>query len=448
MSKTYIMLGRHGDVISLLPMLYALSQRGEKNKLMVGSEFASVLDGQSYVEPVVFHGKVGAIPEALKEAGPGAVSAQVFGTPEDVKVHTFGAAGFNNGNQTDSFVKEAWNLAGHFDLWATQPILLFDKRDSVREQALVQKHVHPKKRLVLVALGGKTSPFPYRELCLKLLDLEFGRRKGWQVLDISDLKADRIYDLLGLYDKAHCLVASDSAPLHLAVACPNLPVVAMVNDQPNYWHGSPWRPNHVWHCRYGDFPKRATEMLEWVGEAETWNKILGIKSAVTVWVTNRSEENSDNIKSRQAAYKNWEGINGMWIPTEINPGTLGKDSHVHLGDPERHPYLRGCLRLGLMRAKDSDRMCVTRTTTCFRDGITERMMAHDACYAHRVAEYGTRQLHNPATDLFCATKAWWERHFMEIPDLVWGRDQIWASVLQMLFRKYGAVELVDAVYKH
>ncbi len=261
MSKTVIMLGRHGDVISILPLLYALSQKGERNKLMVGSEFASVMDGVGYVEPLVFHGKIADIKQAAYEAGKDAIVAQVYGRFEDVKEMAFGRAGVER-TQTDSFTKEAWRLAGHFDLWKTVPPLVFDKRDKVREDALVAEHIKSNKRVILLSLSGKTSPFPYPELCKRLLELEFGRRKGWQIVDISNLKAGRIYDLLALYEKAHVLVASDSAPLHLAAACPNLPVVALVNDKPNYWHGSPWKPNHIWHCRYGVFAPRATEMLE------------------------------------------------------------------------------------------------------------------------------------------------------------------------------------------
>lgn len=446
MSKTYIQLARTGDIISLLPMLYALHQRGEKNKLMVGSEFASVLDGVSWIERVVFHGKATSLAEAVKDAGPDAVSTQVFGSPDDVKAHTFDRAGLN-GSQTDSFVKEAWALAGHSDLWYSQPPLVFDRRDSVREEKLVKEHIQPKKRVVLVALGGKTSPFPYRELALKLLELEFGRRKGWQILDISNLKAERIYDLLALYERAHCLIASDSAPLHLAVACPNLPVVALVNDQPNYWHGSPWRPNHIWHCRYGDFPKRCTDMLGVIEYASksTFQVAYPNLDNQIVHVVNASETTKENALSGLKAIETWAQQKTMCF-TRIDPGALGKDSLTHLNDSERHPFLRGCLRLGLMRTKAGDRMCLTRTTTCFREGITERLMANEACYAHRVQ--GEPALHNPATDLFCATREWWEKHFMEIPDLVWGRDQIWASVLQMMFRKHGAVELVNAVYKH
>jgi hypothetical protein len=447
MSKTYILLGRHGDICALLPMFYALHQRGEKNRLVVSSEFISLMDGVSYIEPIVHHGKVSDLQQAMRDH-PQATVCQVVGPPDAIREARSRLGGLDI-DQTDSHIKEAWRLAGHYDLWKSSPPLVFDRRDKVREDALVAKYIKPRSRVVLVALGGHTVPFPYADMCRKLIDLEFGRRKGWQVIDVSAIKADRIYDLLGLYEKAHVLVAADSAPLHLAAACPNLPVVALVNDQPTYWHGSPWRPNHIWQCRYADFPVRGTEMLLAIDNCRVQgSQFYGERSyPKLIHVRNRSEENADNADARKHAEASWWAnyINNKWIFTPIDIGTVGKDStQPPILDRERHPAFRSVAQLGLMRCRDHDRMLITRTHTCFNEGITDKLMTHEACYAHRVVN----GQHNPATDLFCATKGWWEKHWPEIPDLIWGRDQIWASCLHMLFRKHGAVELVNAVYKH
>ena len=46
------------------------------------------------------------------------------------------------------------------------------------------------------------------------------------------MKAERFYDLLALFERAKCLVTVDTAHLHLAYACPTLPVVAIIGANP------------------------------------------------------------------------------------------------------------------------------------------------------------------------------------------------------------------------
>ena len=192
-----------------------------------------------------FDGGVHLLREAFafaKSKFPSVKSLQVIGDCDTVAEITY-LAGQECARMT-SFVKEYWRLAGKMPLWDSVLPLVFDRRDKEREKALIST-VLPRKlgrqpakpdKILLVATGGTSSPFPYVELLWTLLRLNF--TKGWRIVDLSGVQAHRFYDLLALYERAHCLVATDSAPLHLARACPTLPVMALTNDRPLLWNGS------------------------------------------------------------------------------------------------------------------------------------------------------------------------------------------------------------------
>lgn len=202
---------------------------------MVCKEFAGLFDGISYAEPVIFDGPMFALDAAMQQArgmNSEAVTCQLVGPEEIVKQAVITRNGVEYRATTESFQKDAWNLLGRLGEWKNQYPLVFDKRDSAREAELCAR-VLPKnrKKTILVSHGGISSPFPYGETLLELLRLKF---KAFNIVDISEVKAERFYDLLGLYEKAHCLVATDSAPLHLACALPQLPVVALTQDRPSF----------------------------------------------------------------------------------------------------------------------------------------------------------------------------------------------------------------------
>lgn len=259
--RILVALDRIGDLINLFPLL----QADPETRLMVLKEHAPLFDGISYSAPILFNGQFHELGKAMQEAKaitPDVRSGTFTGDPETIKKFTFSPTGTAHATSS-SFAKETWKIAGPIDLWNEQPRLVFDKRSPEREAALLES-VCPvkrgrKRKLMLVSAGGTSSPFPYRELLLTLLTLKFGEK--YQIVDLSTIRAERFYDLLALYERADILISTDSAPLHLAQACPELPVVAFVNDKPTHWFGSPWRANHIFHCRYSEFPDRAMEML-------------------------------------------------------------------------------------------------------------------------------------------------------------------------------------------
>lgn len=426
---TYLLLGKVGDLLSVLPFLKAEADAGEKPTLVVSNQFADLLDGVSYVTVVPFEGGVELLKEGFefaKSKFPGVKSLQVVGERNIVGEVTYRPAG-QECARTTSFVKEMWKLAGKMPLWDSVLPLVFDRRDKAREKALLStvlpikrgRHAAEPDKILLVATGGKSSPFPYSELLWTLLRLNF--TKGWRIVDLANVRAERFYDLLALYEQAHCLVATDSAPLHLARAVPSLPVMALTNDRPLLWNGSAWMPNWHWVCRYHDFPERAVGLLNAIETCRNQSPIPFIR----VW-------NNYDLSEPPKDYSR------NYLP--VWPGACGRDTANTIKDPKRLPYLKDCLRMGLQRATDNEQVCLTRNGTAI---TSPELPKYDAMFAYRLSEAGFA----PIADLFCAKKSWWKERLAEIPDFLLGRDHYWSEGLRVMFDKYGTKDVTGLCYR-
>lgn len=440
--KIVICLGKTGDILALLPLLQQEAKSLNPVALMVAKEYASVMEGQSIVEPIIFDGAAHEIELAYNQAkrmSNDVVCVQVAGPPEQVKKYTYAANG-RKGELTDSFAKEPWHILGKMDVWREQPILVFDKRNYDREKNLVGKHMIYSKNLdhkyILVSLGGNNSPFPFRPLLERMLKLQFGL--SHEIIHLDEVKAERIYDLLGLYSRASFLVACDSAHLHLATASPNLPVVALINDQPTLWHGSPWRANHIAHVRYSDFARRGIEILdamETIYQEGKWFANKGNKQGtqfIHIW------SHYDLNEGYPTACSTWNKTykSGNWIAAPIEVGSVGRDSrYSQVKDPSRYPFLKDAIRLGTLRSTNNDILVITKSDTCLKEEIGESIKS--PCFCHRF-ENGA---YSPFIDLFAFTKDWWEKHRAEIPELIMGPDIYWQNVLKQLILKHGGTEL-------
>lgn len=425
--KIHIQLGRTGDLLTMLPVW---RQSEVRTRVMVASEFAPVLDGASYVDPIIFdgpyHDLAGAV-EKAKAMGEW-VCTQVNAPPNDVALYTYKPAGQTQA-LTTSFQKEMWRAMGKLSEWDNMPPLVFDQRSKEREAEVLKTLLPPKRGtnrrpFILISLGGTSSPFKGIDTLEVLIRLNFGKK--YDVIDISQVRAHRFYDLLALYEKAQCLVATDSAPLHLARAVPDLPVFALVNDSPLLWNGSAWMPNHIWYCRYGDFAERGKELLQ----VMAWPKAAlkpSRKSRLIIHVWNNYD------RSIPPTF-----IEGYW-PTPIWKGACGRDSKLILKDEKRVPYLRDCIRMGLQRARDNDLVILTRPDTCLSDYLRSWLATHEnaLCYCYR-QEAG---MHVPVVDFFCASKAQWKEMLPEIPDLLFGGDYFWSHALWAIFQEHKAYSL-------
>lgn len=415
--KLYVQLGRAGDILNLLPLLHAdFKATGERQQLMVAAEYAPLLEGVGYVEPVIYDGPHYELEKAVAKARVMAkevVVTQVNGPAGVIREHVYKAAGFK-GAQCTSYQKESWHLAGRLKTdWDLLHPLVFDRRDKTREEALLKKHDLLKQRgqkpLLLLAAKSNSSPFPYEELLRELVTLKFSATH--RVMELPH--AERIYDLLALYERAALLVAIDSAPLHLAWADRRLPVFALAQDKPILWHGSPWRPNHLWYCRYRNWPGRAMEMVEAIKSLDTR---MADSMYLTVWSAYHDRTHYPLLPQS--------------LPVKI--GMCGRDSGNVLMDSERHPYLRDVIRMALQRAS-TDSMTINLTRPNVSIPI-RRNEPRPPYFAYRITE----GQYWPIVDLFSATKKFWKEVVTEMPDLVLNGDYLWSESLRVLFQQRGA----------
>lgn len=427
MSKVWLQLGRAGDIMTVLPLLWKDAQDGKRWKLMIAAEYAGLLDGVSYVDPLIYsgpHHELAMAHELAAKEGT-VLATQVNGPADQVLEHVYKPCGQVSARAT-SFQKEMWRVAGRLKEWDECYPLVFDRRSTDRETELNRSlgllKPGKQKRLMLVSMTGNTSPFPYVALLMELLKGRFGGTH--RILELP--RCERIYDLLTLYERAQVMVAIDSAPLHLARAVPSLPVIALVNDKPSLWNGSSWAPNHRFYCRYGDFVSRAVEMLDAI------DKIHSHSTAQTLTVHVWSEYQEKRTAPTPLG----------WFPLPVTPGMCGRDSTVEK-DEKRIPYLKDCVRMGLQ--KGFGFVCVTHPQAQFES--SEEVLKHDACFAYRISRDGDKSGFQPTVDLFCAKKSWWKEHLEEIPDYLLGTDYWWTHGLRALFSKYGAKDVTGAVSK-
>lgn len=236
-------LGRNGDILNALPMAYKIwKDTGEEPGFIAAKDYADILEGISYVKPVIYHGRfqdVGRAFDQFKGQYNIAV-AQVYGSTWIPRCQ--------------SFCQDMWAQAGYeadFD----RAELVFDRRDTDREKLLVQKYINGPT--ILVNLSGHSSPLWASEQILGTIQ----RTWGWRatVVNLAQIRCHRIYDLLGLFDTAGLLITSDTSTLHLARAS-SVPSVQFVVETPTAWHGSAPCGNCKLTIKYGQIIKRFTEV--------------------------------------------------------------------------------------------------------------------------------------------------------------------------------------------
>lgn len=435
MPKTYICLGRCGDLLSLLPLLKRDFDQGAMSRVVVLDEFASVLSGVGYVEPIIFKGHIFEIQKSCDFArglGGEVVCAMVNGPAEEVRLNTYQPAG-QPGALTTSWQKEVWRVTGNLKLWDDLLPLIFDKRSPEREAALLARDEFKQrgkpKPVILLALGGDSSPFPYVPLLRELVYTRF--RQQYHIVELP--RAERIYDLLGVYEKAALLISTDSAPLHLAWACRKLPVIALTNDRSksdpdkmSLWHGSSWRPNHYWYCRYHDWPQRALAMLAAIEGLSTYVFDPQIQR---VW-SEYGAENESIPRGDSLA---------------ITIGSCGRDSETFSKGEKREPYLKDALRMAIQRAHGDETWIMLHrpSTGVAAHHITDK----PPFFAYRITRTKESEEFSPVTDVFCATRADWKKIINVTPDLRLGRDFMWSECLRVIFQRIGAKDLTGIAYR-
>jgi glycosyltransferase involved in cell wall biosynthesis len=236
-----VQLGRLGDIINALPIAKAIYDRtGRKPYWMISREFESILEGVSYVEPYPVSFTFHELNAAMIHAN------SIFNRV--IKTQIYGQNHYQD-THTPSWPQESWRQAGFLDRYhdkAMRP--LFDLRNREREDRLAAKLFRTNKPKLITNLTSAISvPFANGDKFIAAIMLQFG--KQYEIVDIGKLRAERFYDVLGIYERADIIVSIDTATMHLAAAV-DKPLVALVN--PSHWLGPQLRFNCVKRIPYSE----------------------------------------------------------------------------------------------------------------------------------------------------------------------------------------------------
>lgn len=233
-----VCLGKHGDQLNALAIAYHF----RPVDFIVSSAYASTILGASYVNPVRLSCGPADVPRALAYAGE-------KGYEKVLLAQAFGKHW--SGRRDISFNEVAWLSCGltseQFHDTVNFPLVI-DRRDKEREAFLVKRLVIGTKPLLLLSVGcARSSPFASHWIFTNAIRSRWG--SVFEIINLCDVRAPRIFDLLALLDRARLIISSDTYVLHLATAC-TAPVIAFVNDKP--WSATTTRRPSLLRLPYGE----------------------------------------------------------------------------------------------------------------------------------------------------------------------------------------------------
>lgn len=450
-ARIFIQLGRVGDILNILPLAKRyFDETGRKAFVQVAAEFSGLLDGVSYCAALPYYGPWDTPFLAMREAR---------NLSDDLVLCQIHGAGICNPHQTSSFAREAWHSAAADIPWGSVPLVI-DRRDPDREAELITRHTSTTcgKRIVLFSGRGTSSPFPFAKPVLETLRRRLAELNV-EVIDLGDVQAVRFFDLLGLFERAACLVSIDTAHQHLAAACPNLPVVAICTRDPSSWHGSPWRKEHVDRLFYDEFPAATDRLFNAVsrGVGRAYPRKI-----VHVWADWRTERTAESQRRAEVAQASWqiEYATGRWIPCQVLREETDRDG-MSIGDPHNVNFVHDTVDRALRQATNAgDIIALTNADIGFTPGLTGKIIEvvtrHGAAFTHRrdfdhigqpfvsEAEVKLGKFY-PGTDAFFFTVEWWRAHRAEYGDFLMGREY-WDEVLRQLVKYTGGRGIEFAVW--
>jgi len=276
--KTFLMLGKYGEICNILPMLWYIARTETRPTLIVSKIYSDILDGVSYVDKVVFpYG-----PQHLSEAQEFAHGID----PDFIPIMAKGVL-FQH-RLTNNYLLEPWARAGYLDYYGLP--LIFDRRDHEREVELVKKVNDLGKPIILISNWSVDAPIAHPEQLITKIKSRFPEAN---VIDLREVRAEKFHDLLGLIQASQVLVTVDNSILQLAEAVAT-PIIALAQSDRHAWSGEPgggrdyyagrdmnsnsplyWatpkRPSHKYYCLYGTYhSKNASEREKMMMEISNW----------------------------------------------------------------------------------------------------------------------------------------------------------------------------------
>lgn len=365
----------------MIPLSFFISRNGGCDWL-IGKEFESVLQGISYVTPIIWSGGPETYDRAIQFARRSCTDpryAQCHHNPDQTR-------------QMRSFCDESWRLAGYRyrNVWP----LIFDKRDKKREKALIKKHIDPRRKNVLVGTKSISSPFPKaNELIAKIRGLDAN------VIDLDCIQAERIYDLIGLYDAADLLVSVDTVHIHLARAS-YTPLIALVNEG---WFGSRLPPQTISSRTYS----RIVDYMDTVPYIVGLRLEREVKSLVLV-----VDVHGDTQRHRRAR--------ATWPMNTLRTRTT------------KIPRFKDVLRYGLL--EDTDVIVWTNDDVQFKRDTVSRILKHAKKFPFGCSR---RDEDHVGREIFWFRKDWLEKNIDEMPYVYIARAKFDLVIARWLRQKMG-----------
>lgn len=431
----FIQLGRLGDVLNILPLVYHFSTLGRKPVLMVHQEFASVTEGLTYCDvEVITEGswtELDNATEIAKEKYSEVHVCQIHGTHQSAR-------------KTPSFAIDAWARAGHWHGFGQYPLIL--ARNPQRESRLLAS-LNLQTPFILVARNGTSSPFAHGEELLQM-----ARAHCANVIDLSAIRADNFVDMLALYERADMLITTDTATLHLAEAS-SVPTVALIADHPTRWHGSAPKGNVVLSVRYSEFALRRGDIDAAIRHNRISSKLRSVFHAYQDF-----PGEGETARRNALALKTWQREGKGWFDSPAK--TFTRDA-TSIGDTRTLPFIKDVIEQAYENAallsEDNAFILLTNTDTCLTPGFAhaiqrlegEAYFSHRRDFAKLERPLTQNEVENgqwyPGSDLFVFTLPWWEQHRDEMPDMLVGAEG-WDKVLRELIKATGGGEIHGCCY--
>ncbi len=392
-SADYVSLRRNGDIICLLPALRTMADKRQRNmRLVVHREFAPLLEGVSYVDCVPWDGEW---EDPLAAASHfHAINAQVFGK------------GLAPNTWTENFAMLAWKQIGM--QWSRHNPLVFDRRDYEREALLASQVFKTNLPKILLKLHGFSSPFQFGRVVDDSVRGHFAGRA--EIVNLDEVKAERIYDLVGLMDRAACLVTIDTSALWLAHASP-CPVIGFTNG--NGFGASPPRGNQILRMDYHQVPAQIGNILQKIEST-----IVPEGNEDMVLCFSHFIPNDVEIQGRQdRAYATWSLMKARLFAFEPPP----QRTSIMLRDPRKMPYVRDMIE-NAFKSGTEDILVLTNNDIKFdpelRGDILESCLEFGCWWAYRTETKGGKT--DNGADVFAMTRKWWKIHQHLLPDFLLG----------------------------
>lgn len=374
-----VMLGRFGDLINLLPYLKLIADNYEKPTVVVSQEFADLFDGVSYVRVhplAIKNEELGQALRIAKEEFQIVINAQIWGR------------GWSQKRLTPAYNMESWNNCGILHRWNDKSLYpIFDKRDNEREAELIKSAIgeNQKGRPIILVNVSKavSSPCPQCEPVLTEIQKLWGIDN--LVIDISQVRAHRIYDMLGLFEMASVLVCLDSAYIHLAQAT-EISIVSVKNHKP--WAGTVVRRNQVAETDYEKLDMAAIHegIAAGLNKGTTPLRAMPIQQCRPVAgrvfnLIDKFEDTDEKAIARKShAVKSQDDLyeKNQMIPIHVweYPRTADKT----LGDPRKLPYLKDLFKRFLEDSWPEDVCIWSNDDTLLNGRIVEYSKFHASVY--------------------------------------------------------------------